>query len=255
MEVSNCINCGYERTGAFCSNCGQKETHRYTVTHVLHELLHVFTHADKGIFSFAKNIIVRPGVVALDLVEGRRKRYFNLFQYLLLIVGFTTFLIVKSNFMENIMQNMNTINNVQMSKRLAQAQADVGLLLQKYNNLFQMMLIPAFALFSWLLIGRKRNYNFAENIVLHTASSAQTNTLGIITIAILLFSKSNAAMTGSMILSFVIMLFSIIQCYRQFYKLSVRASILYSFLVLVCAYIVQSIISVLLVFLLLLVSM
>lgn len=87
MQPTNCLNCGQNLTGPFCSQCGQKETHRYTVGHVLHELLHVFTHADKGIFSFAKNILVKPGTVALDLVEGRRKRYFNLFQYLLLIVG------------------------------------------------------------------------------------------------------------------------------------------------------------------------
>ncbi len=82
-----CLNCNTVYVGSYCHQCGQKAVHRYTVGHVLHEIVHVFTHADKGIFSFAWQLITRPGKVALDLVEGRRKRYFNLFQYLLIIVA------------------------------------------------------------------------------------------------------------------------------------------------------------------------
>ena len=98
MELHTCTNCDNQCSGSSCNICGQKETHRYTVAQVLHELVHGFTHADKGIFSFAWNIVRRPGTVALDLVEGRRQRYFKLFQYLISILGITTFLLRKTKF-------------------------------------------------------------------------------------------------------------------------------------------------------------
>lgn len=243
MQPTNCLNCRASLAGPFCSQCGQKETHRYSLGHVLHELVHVFTHADKGIFSFVKQILIKPGVVALDLVEGRRKRYFNLFQYLILIVGFTTFLYIKADFMRHMMQNMNTANNIQMSKNVAVIQAEIGLMMQKYNNIVQMLLIPAFALFSWLFIGRKRKYNFAESIVLHTASSAQTNTLSILIAVLLIFSKNNLLFSFAIAVSFLIMIFSFSLCYRQFYKLSVFKSILYGVLVMACTYVIQIILT------------
>jgi Protein of unknown function (DUF3667) len=243
MHPTNCLNCGQTIAGQFCGQCGQKEVHRYTVGHVLHELVHVFTHADKGIFSFAKNILIKPGTVALDLVEGRRKRYFNLFQYLLLIVGFTTFLVIKANFMGHVIQNVNTANGAELSKKLAAIQSEVGLLMQKYNNILQMLLIPVFAFFSWLLIGRQKKYNFAEVIVLHTASSAQTNTLGILTLVPFLISDNNLLFTVIIFVSFAIMIFSFSLCYRQFYKLSVLKSVLYGILVIVCTYVIQTILT------------
>jgi Protein of unknown function (DUF3667) len=238
MHQTNCTNCGTELTGPFCSQCGQKETHRYTAGHVLHELVHVFTHADKGIFSFAWNIIHKPGTIALDMVEGRRKRYFNLFQYLLLVVGFVTFIMVKADFMSAVMKNINTANSTKMSSNLAAVQMEAGQLLQKYMNIFQMLLIPVYAFFSWLIIGRKK-YNYAEYIVLHTASSAQTNTIALITTPLLLVSMNATLISFQLFISLGILIFSFALCYRQFFKFSLLKSTLYALLVFVCSYIVQ----------------
>ncbi|MBK8609293.1 MAG: DUF3667 domain-containing protein [Chitinophagaceae bacterium] len=79
------------------SPADQKQQHRYSVKHILHELLHVFTHADKGIFSFAWQLLTRPGHIAQDLVAGKRKKYFNLFQYLIIIVGLATWWLLKQS--------------------------------------------------------------------------------------------------------------------------------------------------------------
>jgi hypothetical protein len=242
MHQTNCANCGTELTGPFCSQCGQKETHRYTAGHVLHELVHVFTHADKGIFSFARNILVKPGIVALDMVEGKRKRYFNLFQYLLIVVGFVTFIMVKADFMSAMMKNINTANNTQMSSNLAAIQQEAGQLLQKYMNIFQMLLIPVYAFFTWLFIGKKK-YNYAENIVLHTAGSAQTNTIALITTPLMLVSMNATFISLQVFISLGIFIFSFALCYRQFFKFSILKSTLYALLVFVCSYIVQIIIT------------
>lgn len=241
MHQNNCTNCNQIYYGNFCNNCGQKHAHRYTVKHVLHELVHLFTHADKSIFSFVQHILIRPGTVALDLVEGKRKRYFNLFQYLLIIVGITTFLITKTHFVEITMQNINSFarnDNTKISAQLANLQKQSAVVLQKYNNILQMILIPVFALFSWLFLG-KRKYNYAENIVLHTAGSAQTNTVAIVTTLCFFISSNKSFFLIMTIISLLIMLFSFALCYRQFYKISWGKALLFALLVYICSYIVQ----------------
>lgn len=238
MEQFTCLNCGNKLTDKYCNQCGQQKTHRYTVGHVLHELVHVFTHADKGIFSFVWHIISKPGIIALDLVEGRRKRHFNLFQYLLLIVGFTTFLIVKTDFIGQVTNTMNTANEIKISAKLSAAQQEVTSLFQKYNNILQMLLIPIFSLFSWLFFARKK-YNYAEIIVLHTASSAQTNTFAIATTSLFFLIKSSSGFALVTVLSILVMIFSYTISYKQFFKFSVGKSLLYAFLVFICTYIVQ----------------
>jgi hypothetical protein len=241
MHLHTCLNCQTEFTGTFCNNCGQKETHRYSVVHVLHELVHVFTHADKGIFSFSWNILRKPGVVALDLVEGKRKRYFNLFQYLLIIVGFVTFLLVKTNFVDVTVNTMNDLNELKVTAKQAQLQKTIANGVQKYNNIMQMMLIPVYAYFAWLFVGRRKNYNYAEHIVLHTASSAQTNTLAILTTSMLFWDNAKNHMGIIMFISFSIMIISFTLCYKQFFKLPWLKAFGYGILVFLISYLIQTI--------------
>ncbi len=238
MEQHTCLNCGNKFEDKFCNQCGQQTTHRYTIGHVFHEVTHVFTHADKGIFSFAWDIISKPGIVALDLVEGRRKRYFNLFQFLLLVVGFTTFLIVKTDFIGQMTKNMNTANELKMSAKVAAVQQEISLLMQKYNNILQMLLIPIFSFFSWLFFARKK-YNYAETIVLHTASSAQTNTFAIATTSLFFLLKSSSGFAFVTVLSILVMVYSFTISYRQFFKFSLGKSFLYALLVFICTYLIQ----------------
>ncbi|RXK59688.1 DUF3667 domain-containing protein [Lacibacter luteus] len=238
-----CLNCETAYTGHFCNNCGQKETHRYTVGHVFHELVHVFTHADKGIFSFAWNIIKKPGIVALDLVEGRRKRYFNLFQYLLIIVGITTFLVTQTHLIEKTVITMSKGTSTVQSSELVKLQQSVAAFLQKYNNIFQLILIPLFAFFSWLFIGRSRKRNYAENIVLHAASSAQSNTFAIATTLLMLIGKTDTHFIVLSFLSLLVILYTFTVSYKQFFQLSWIKSLLLGLAVFACSYIVQTVLT------------
>lgn len=248
-----CLNCNTQYNGHFCNNCGQKEVHRYSVSHVFHELVHVFTHADKGIFSFAWNIMKKPGTVALDLVEGRRKRYFNLFQYLLIIVGITTFLVSQTHLIEKTLVTMNKANSAAIKgSELVKVQQSVAAFLQKYNNIFQLVLIPLFAFFSWLFMGKRRKKNYAENIVLHAASSAQSNTFAVFTTLLMLISSNNNYFISLSILSLFVILFSFAISYKQFYGLSWIKSILFSLAVFICSYIIQSVLSAVMIFIYLL---
>lgn len=241
MKQHTCLNCDTVYTDSFCNKCGQKITHRYTIAHIMHEVVHVFTHADKGIFSFARNLLVKPGIVALDLVQGKRKRYFNLFQYLILVGGIITFLMAKSHFYENVLANNVSAANIEVSTKQAAFQKDVLGFMQKYNNLLMLSLIPVFAFFGWLFTGRKK-YNYAENIVLFAAIIAQSTTIGIATALAAFFLKPGTWLSVYIFISFLIGLLCFIIGMRQFYKLRVLKSILLSVLVYGCTYLVQIII-------------
>ena len=58
--------------------------------HILHDLQHAFLHADKGILYLIKEMAYRPGYVALEFVQGQRKKYFNPFSFLVIVVAIST---------------------------------------------------------------------------------------------------------------------------------------------------------------------
>jgi hypothetical protein len=84
--ATTCLNCGTELMDHqnFCPDCGQKtDTPRISFLYLAKEFWAVFAHADKGLFNLVKRLAVNPGRVAIDYVEGRRKRYFNPFGFLI----------------------------------------------------------------------------------------------------------------------------------------------------------------------------
>src|SRR5687768_4468983 len=84
----NCKNCGSEVNGKFCSSCGQKkDIHPITIKNVMHDFLHALTHADKGFLLTLKSVFTRPGVVAREYIEGKRKKYFNPLSFLVIIMA------------------------------------------------------------------------------------------------------------------------------------------------------------------------
>lgn len=87
--MKECLNCGASTTEKFCCRCGQKtDTQRITTKHfIAHDLLHGVWHLDKGIFFTIKEAISRPGQAALDYINGRRIRYYNVFYLCLLLIG------------------------------------------------------------------------------------------------------------------------------------------------------------------------
>ncbi|MEO6759972.1 MAG: DUF3667 domain-containing protein, partial [Saprospiraceae bacterium] len=133
-------------------SCGQTaHPHRLDMGHILHEMVHVFTHADKGIFYLTKAMFRRPGLVAKDYVEGRRQQYFNPFSYLVLTVAVAAFL---SNY-------FHLMDTSAPGEHIRPGEA----LVAKNINLVFLIAAPIGAFFNWLLFWRSR-YNYAENLTL-----------------------------------------------------------------------------------------
>lgn len=89
MHSKNCLNCDTPLGGKFCYECGQKsDTHRITARHfIFHDLVHGVWHLDKGLLFTLKETFTRPGYAAMDYINGKRVRYYNIFYLMILVLG------------------------------------------------------------------------------------------------------------------------------------------------------------------------
>jgi len=152
-----CRNCDGNLTidHAYCSACGQKRiAGRLTLHEIGRDLIHAVFHVDRSVISLARMLLIRPGTVALDFIQGRRKRYFGPFAFLFIVVAaaaavfaFTGLRIVPTD-------NANVV-------------ADF---LQRHINLVMFAEVPLLAGFSRLLYPRA-GFNFAEHLVLAAYTS------------------------------------------------------------------------------------
>jgi hypothetical protein len=86
--MMNCKNCGAGIAGLYCSHCGQKATPgRITFHHVLHEVVHFFTHAEKGFLFTSWQMLKTPGKAVKNFIEGKRKNYQGPVSYFLIWNG------------------------------------------------------------------------------------------------------------------------------------------------------------------------
>jgi len=175
MEPTHCTNCGRQLNPDFkiCPECGQKiKIHRFNIGHILHELLHAFTHADKGAFHLLKELVIRPGIVLEEyIVEGKRKKYFNPFTLLLIVLGFSVFMnsifhpFQKNQYItQEQLAKANTEAKKAVYQRMVEGQAKVNEFMEKRTNIMTFITAPFMALAFWLVFKGKR-LNYAEHLV------------------------------------------------------------------------------------------
>lgn len=74
----DCLNCGAELQGAFCHACGQKAASGHLGMHdFVHEATHEFLHLDGKILQTVKLLVVKPGELTRQFLEGRRVRFIS----------------------------------------------------------------------------------------------------------------------------------------------------------------------------------
>jgi hypothetical protein len=153
-----CRNCDADvpLRQVYCGNCGQKyATERLTLHEIGHDLLHAFMHVDRSAFSLVRMLLSRPGTVALNYVQGKRKRYFGPFGFLVVVVAAASAVIVLTGFRAVSSDSPNAV-------------ADF---LQSHINLLMFAEVPLLAAYSRLLDVRGR-FNLAEHLVLAAYTSS-----------------------------------------------------------------------------------
>lgn len=162
--MNTCKNCDATVDGKFCSNCGQNaHIHTVTIGHILHEFFHVLTHADKGIIFLVKQLLLRPGFVAKEYLEGKRKKYFNPISFLIVSTAAGAFISYKSGYYAELSKPV--ANMPQNISPYFKETMDISIEHGKFLGLF--LIVPLYAFLSWIFFWRPR-YNFAENFVLQS---------------------------------------------------------------------------------------
>lgn len=98
-----CSNCGAERVGAYCHNCGQQFLEgRLTLRRLWSEFAARFLNLEQGFGRTLWELFTDPGGVARRYVEGERRRYTNPLSYFLFAtaVSLLTFTVVDQAMIE-----------------------------------------------------------------------------------------------------------------------------------------------------------
>lgn len=160
-DLSKCLNCGFETNGNFCSNCGQKTNiHRITFKHfIFHDLIHGLFHFDKGMLFTAKESLIRPGKAAIDYIEGKRIRYYNVFYLILVIIGLNLFLSTSYDHLSEIYTpEISDIVSNDLGEKIEQFFSD-------YAKVIIFSFVPLFAINGYVLF-RKRKLNLSEHFII-----------------------------------------------------------------------------------------
>jgi hypothetical protein len=94
-----CPTCGAPFEGRFCGACGEKRitAHDYSLAHFAEHVLESLTHFDFKSLRALKTLVVRPGQLTRDYLDGRRRGYIGPVQLFIIVnivfalVGPTTF--------------------------------------------------------------------------------------------------------------------------------------------------------------------
>ncbi|MEO6408702.1 MAG: DUF3667 domain-containing protein [Burkholderiaceae bacterium] len=135
----------------FCVHCGQRtDTKRLTLRDIWRELMHAFANVERSPLALLRALLTRPGGLARDYVDGKRRRHHGPFATLTLLVGITTLVINVMGF------------QVLAHDRFA---ADATDLLQHNFNLLLLVQLPLLGVIcAWLF--RAARLTLAEHMVL-----------------------------------------------------------------------------------------
>ena len=181
-DNSRCINCERGIADAaqkFCPNCGQPTpAHRIDWHFLGHELEHSVLHMDRGILYSLKQLMLRPGQLLRDYIEGRRG---NQVKPLLLITMMSAVVVLLNRVL-----NGDTMMDTSAAEAMVAGQAlppEMMRLMAAYRAVadwiethfaaYTLMLLPIEASVFWLVFRRYSKLNYPEWLVITTLLTVQ----------------------------------------------------------------------------------
>ncbi|MFZ6014727.1 MAG: DUF3667 domain-containing protein [Bacteroidota bacterium] len=229
-----CKNCDKPVIGNFCATCGQKgDVHQITLKHVVHEFLHAFTHADKGFLLLIKRLILKPGIVAKEYIEGKRKRYFNPLSFLVITSAVQAYITHKVGYFEAMsagrggpmQDSTGSTKGDLMRAEVFKFSADN----EKVLTLF--LIVPLLTLFCRAFFWRPK-HNLAEHFVIQSFIVGQANVIRVlIFVPLFLLSPSTIHYQG-MVYQLLLAIYMTV-AYRQFFHKNIIITFLKAILMMV----------------------
>ena len=223
MQVSSsCINCDRASAGAdqkYCPNCGQPTpVHRIDWHFLGHELEHSVLHMDRGILYSLKQLMLQPGRLLRDYIEGRRG---NQVKPLLLITMMAAAVVLLNRLIAG-----GTMMDTGVSEALAAGQAvpaellrlmaashSVAAWVDSHFAAFTLMLLPIEALVFWQVFRRYSRLNYPEWLVMITLLTVQVFVIW--SVLVLLYRWLSQAQLVAALLGMIYNAFSLVHFFQD----------------------------------------
>jgi hypothetical protein len=190
MSRKKCLNCDETLIGKYCGHCGQKsDVKRIDWHHLVHDIPHSIFHLEKGFFLTLKMMIVSPGMVIREYLDGKRAKYFRPLTYLFILGTIAGLIYLKSPLYMEMAKTGESLEMAGMIQNL------VG----KYYNIISVALIPIYSFFVWLFYRRERN--FVEIVTAHFFIMGSTSIFAVTTLVFLVSTDMGLVFGISMISS------------------------------------------------------
>lgn len=168
---ANCLNCGTPLSALFCGECGQRgSTQRFHLSTLWDaDFLEHNLNISKGLPKTLLGLLYRPGKLALEYIEGKRKSYFpflGLFLILIaadLLVRQYSGISIEDLLTERFGITINAVSGTASKK---------SILTENYR-LVLFLSVPLVALVQWPLLRRLRKNYWEHCVLVIFASCAQ----------------------------------------------------------------------------------
>ncbi len=94
-HAENCANCGATLAGNYCHRCGQSAHVHHSLLHLGEEFLHGLLHFDAKAWRTLPLLVIQPGRLTRNYIDGKRTRYVSPLALFLFMV-FLMFFVVSS---------------------------------------------------------------------------------------------------------------------------------------------------------------
>lgn len=246
-NVVKCLNCGIEFEGNFCPECGQKaDTSRFTMKFIFQNLFTAILSNDGGVWFSLKNLFTRPGATIVEILAGKRKRYFSPFPmlFLALTVYILLFSLTGSRNSYKEIENEMTYKGEPVEAEIELNGSDkgkvygekvrqlIGTGLKIYNHYYTavyMLTLPLFAIATRAAYGKKnrKRYNWAEYLVAITYSMVMVILYRCLTSLMFIVSESVSDRMGTLTPFVIIIAFT--ACFRKMLGFSIGKTFWRSF--------------------------
>ncbi len=147
-----CKSCGTQANGKYCFACGQSaRTERITFGGLVHDVFHFFTHLEKGFGYTLKQLVLAPGTMQREYIEGVRSKYQKPISMFLLCATINA--LFKYWIYAILFKYYQSGNEAETS------------FIHQYMVLLDFVILPVVALVTWLFF-LKAGYNYAETGVM-----------------------------------------------------------------------------------------
>lgn len=175
---ANCLRAIDASDQHFCPGCGQPTpAHRIDWHFIGHELEHSVLHMDRGILYMFRQLLLRPGDLLRDYIEGRRA---NLVKPLLLLMILSAAIV----FLTSALGTGVVVHPRGETAEQAEFLRQFDAWMVEHFVLVTLLLLPLEALAFKLVFRGKRGLNYPEWLVITAYLTAQTLLLWIVALLV-----------------------------------------------------------------------